>query len=183
MYVLDLSADVACRRGSHAPDMGSDVASARCPAFRLPVVGRHASAAPAPRADCNEGAARGPAVCSSLRFAMSKTKAWNCLPGRAVRGKSTRTLEFFLAVPGRRHGDFVELLQPLQAKHEAAPAEVIDELRWKGHCLVVAHNPERAQVQTQRRQDRITTLVARAQTLAGTRSQEGRDRGALQEPG
>jgi len=78
-----------------------------------------------------------------------------------------RTLEFVLAVPGRRHGDFVELLQPLQAKHEAATAEVIDELRWKGHRLVVAHNPERAQVQTQRRQDRITTLVARAQTLAG----------------
>jgi len=81
-----------------------------------------------------------------------------------------RTREFVLAVPGRRHGDFMELLQPLQplqAKHEAATAKVINELRWKGHRLVVAHNPERAQLQTQRRQDRITTLVARAQTLAG----------------
>ena len=78
-----------------------------------------------------------------------------------------RTLEFVLAVPGRRHGDFVELLQPLQSLHEAATAEVIDELSWKGHRLVVAHNPEQAKVQTQRREDRIQTLVARAQTLAG----------------
>jgi len=78
-----------------------------------------------------------------------------------------RTLEFVLAVPGRRHGDFVELLAPLQAKTEAAEAEVIDELRWKDHRLVVAHNPEQAQVQTQRRRERIAALQARAQALAG----------------
>ena len=78
-----------------------------------------------------------------------------------------RTLEFILAVPERRHGDFVELLKPLQAKAGAATAEVIDELRWKGHRLVVAHNPEKAQEQTQRRRDRIAALQARAQALAG----------------
>ena len=78
-----------------------------------------------------------------------------------------RALEFILAVPGRRHGDFVELLQPLQAKAESATAEVIDELRWKGHRLVVAHDPERGQVQTQRRRERIAALQLRAQALAG----------------
>ena len=78
-----------------------------------------------------------------------------------------RVLEFILSVPGRRHGDFVELLQPLQAKAESATAEVIDELRWKGHRLVVAHDPERAQVQTQRRRERIAALQLRAQALAG----------------
>ena len=78
-----------------------------------------------------------------------------------------RALEFILAVPGRRHGDFVELLQPLQAKAESATAEVIDELRWKGHRLVVAHNPERGQEQTQRRRERIAALQLRAQALAG----------------
>ena len=78
-----------------------------------------------------------------------------------------RTLEFILAVPGRRHGDFVELLAPLQAKAEGAAAEVIDELRWQGHRLVVAHNPEQARELTQRRRDRLAALQARAQVLAG----------------
>jgi transposase len=78
-----------------------------------------------------------------------------------------RALEFILAVPGRRHGDFVELLAPLQAKAEAATAEVIDEMRWQGHRLVVAHNPEQAHELTQRRRDRIAALQTRAQVLAG----------------
>lgn len=78
-----------------------------------------------------------------------------------------RKLEFVLAVPGRRHADFVELLQPLQAKAAAATAEIIEELTWKDHRLVVAHNPEQAKVQTRGRRDRIAALVARAQALAG----------------
>ena len=88
-----------------------------------------------------------------------------------------RKLEFILAVPGRRHGDFVELLKPLQAKAEAATAEVIDELRWKGHRLVVAHNPEKAHEQIQRRRDRIAALQARAQVLAG--KLDGQDAGEI----
>lgn len=78
-----------------------------------------------------------------------------------------RKLEFVLAVPGRRHADFVELLQPLQARAASATAEIIEELRWKDHRLVVAHNPEQAQAQTQGRRDRIAALEARAQALAG----------------
>ena len=78
-----------------------------------------------------------------------------------------RKLEFVLAVPGRRHADFVELLQPLQAKMAGATAEIIEELTWKDHRLVVAHNPEQAKAQTQARRERIAALEARAQTLAG----------------
>jgi transposase len=78
-----------------------------------------------------------------------------------------RTLEFILAVPGRRHGDFVELLAPLQARCEGATNEVIDELRWQGHRLVVAHNPEQARELTQRRRERIAALQTRAQALSG----------------
>lgn len=78
-----------------------------------------------------------------------------------------RKLEFVLAVPGRRHADFVELLQPLRAKMANATAEIIEELTWKDHRLVVAHNPEQTKAQTQSRRDRIAALEARAQTLAG----------------
>ena len=89
-----------------------------------------------------------------------------------------QALEFILAVPGRRYCDFVELLAPLQAKAEGATAEVIDELRWQGHRLVVAHNPEQAQHLTQRRRDRIAALQARAQVLAG--KLDGQDAGQTQ---
>jgi hypothetical protein len=50
-----------------------------------------------------------------------------------LKSPGERALEFILAVPGRRHGDFVELLAPLQAKAEGATAKMIDELRWLGH--------------------------------------------------
>lgn len=78
-----------------------------------------------------------------------------------------RTLEFVLAVPGRRHADFVELLQPLRAKMANATAEIIEELTWKDHRLVVVYNPEQAKAQTQSRRDRIAALEGRAQTLVG----------------
>ena len=43
---------------------------------------------------------------------------------------------------------------------------MIDELRWKAHRLVVAHDPDKAREQTQRRRDRIAALQTRAQELA-----------------
>lgn len=93
---------------------------------------------------------------------------------RAAGGKP---LEFILAVPGRRYGEFVELLQPLRAKMEAATGELIDEVRWQGHRLVVAHNPERAREQTQLRRNRIAELEARAAQLAG--KLDGQDAGEV----
>ena len=79
-------------------------------------------------------------------------------------------------MPGRRHGDFVELLKPLQSKAQAATAEVIDELSGKGHRMVVAHDPEQAQVLTQRRRDRIAALQARAPSSFRRRPRRERER-------
>jgi len=57
-------------------------------------------------------------------------------------------LEFILAVPGRRYGEFADVLAALQAKAIAATQEIIDAARWQGVRLVVAHHPERAKEQT-----------------------------------
>lgn len=76
-------------------------------------------------------------------------------------------LEFILAVPGRRYGEFEEILQPLQERCAQASEEVIDEARWQDWRLVVAHNPERAAEQTKLRHQRISELQQRAAQLAG----------------
>ena len=106
-------------------------------------------------------------------------------------------LEFILAVPGRRYGDFVELLDPVEPQDPASTAgsgadasspkaaqaaqaaqaasgtrtetltETITETRWQGHRLVVAHDPHRAAEQTAQRNARIAELQARAAHLAG----------------
>ena len=82
-----------------------------------------------------------------------------------------RPLEFILAVPGRRYGEFVNLLAPMSARitqaSEEASEEVIEECQWQGHRLVVAHNPLRAAEQTQERLERIHALQERAEQLAG----------------
>jgi transposase len=78
-----------------------------------------------------------------------------------------RPLEFILAVPGRRYGEFVDLLAPMSARMAQASGEVIEEAQWQGHRLVVAHNPVRATEQTQERLARIHALEERAAQLAG----------------
>jgi transposase len=94
-----------------------------------------------------------------------------------LKAASGKPLEFILAVAGRRYGDFVELLQPLRAKMDGATSEVIDEVNWQGHRLVVAHHPERAREQTQLRRQRIAELEARAAQLAG--KLDGQDAGEI----
>jgi len=84
-------------------------------------------------------------------------------------------LEFILAVPGRRYGEFTEILQALQAKAALARGEIIDEARWQDLRLVVAHNPVQAAEQTARRRQRIQELEARAAQLAG--KLDGQDAG------
>ena len=88
-----------------------------------------------------------------------------------------KPLEFILAVPGRRYGDFTEMLEPIQAKARKATTEIIEEARWEGHRLVVAHNPERALEQTELRRRRIAALEARAAQLAG--KLDGQDAGEV----
>jgi transposase len=78
-----------------------------------------------------------------------------------------RALEFILAVPGRRYGEFVDLLEPASQKMAQASEEVVEEVQWQGHRLVVAHNPQRAAEQTQERLVKIHALQQRAAQLAG----------------
>jgi hypothetical protein len=89
-----------------------------------------------------------------------------------------RPLEFILAVPGRRYGEFVDLLAPMSARVAQASEEVVEEAQWQGHRLVVAHNPVRAAEQTQERLARIHALQERAQALAG--KLDGQDEGKVQ---
>ena len=84
-------------------------------------------------------------------------------------------LEFILAVPGRRYGEFTEVLQAVQAKAAATTQEIVEEARWQGLRLVVAHHPQRAADQTQLRNERITALQVQAQQWAG--KLDGQDAG------
>lgn len=89
-----------------------------------------------------------------------------------------RPLEFILAVPGRRYGEFVDLLQPMSPRAAQATEEIFEEAQWQGHRLVVAHNPVRAAEQTQERLARIHALQQRAQALAG--KLDAQDEGKVQ---
>ena len=90
---------------------------------------------------------------------------------------SGQPLEFILAVPGRRYGEFVELLQPIHKVAAAQDAETVAEARWHDRRLVVAHDPVRASEQTAQRQARIAALQARAAQLAG--KLDGQDAGEV----
>lgn len=77
-------------------------------------------------------------------------------------------LEFILAVPARRYGEFDELLATFQREVAAdATEEVFGELRWQGHRLIVAHQPEVAAEMTVRRDGAIAELEQQAVRLAG----------------
>lgn len=93
-----------------------------------------------------------------------------------------QALEFILAVPGRRYGEFADLLAPLNADAVATaidPGEQsVQEIQWQGHRLVVAHDPEQGAVQTVERQARIDALVQRAAQLAG--KLDAQDEGKVQ---
>jgi transposase len=78
-----------------------------------------------------------------------------------------QALEFIVAVPGRRYGEFADVLQAFQARASTAEHEVIEETRWRELRLVVAHHPQRASEQTQMRRARITALETQAQAWVG----------------
>lgn len=85
-----------------------------------------------------------------------------------VRLHSGQSLEFILAVPGRRYSEFADLLAPFhQVECRATTQEVIGEIAWSGLRLVVAHDPVRAAEQTARRSEQIDALVAQAEQWAG----------------
>ena len=83
-------------------------------------------------------------------------------------GKTAQPLEFILAVPGRRYGEFNEILDAVQAEHCAhAKAEVIGETAWQGLRLIWAHDPQAAALQSAARRQTIETLTQQAERRAG----------------
>jgi hypothetical protein len=85
----------------------------------------------------------------------------------ALRMPDGQAIEFILAVPGRRYGDFEDILAPVQARALGATEELIDELQWQGRRLVVAHDPVKAAEQSALRDERIAKLEQKATELAG----------------
>jgi transposase len=77
----------------------------------------------------------------------------------AQAARSDRKLEFILAVPARRYADLVETFQGLNFQDGLA------ESTFAGHRLIVAHDPLRAEEQSERRRARIRELVAMAEKM------------------
>ena len=74
-----------------------------------------------------------------------------------------RPLEFILAVPGRRYGEFDALLKAFHQTHcQDAEREAYGEMAWQDHRLIVAHRPEVAKAQTAARDQKIEALQADA---------------------
>lgn len=81
---------------------------------------------------------------------------------------SGNKLEFILAVPGRRYGDFVELLEPFHtARCSSAKEEVLGETVWNKLRLVIAHDPQVALEAGAKRDKRIDELKKQANLWAG----------------
>ena len=77
-------------------------------------------------------------------------------------------LEFILAVPARRYGDFDKLLSRFQEKTCAeATKEVFQEFEWKDYRLVVAHRPDMASELRDKRIEKIKALEDDATKWAG----------------
>jgi transposase len=88
-------------------------------------------------------------------------------PARGQSASQAQVLEFIMAVPGRRYGEFAALLEPLQAQWIEASDEMIGETTWDGLRLVVAHDPATALQQQQRRLSQIAELESLARGWEG----------------
>ena len=86
-----------------------------------------------------------------------------------------QALEFIIAVPGRRYGEFTDLLESLQAQCTQAKAEMTGEIAWNGQRLIVAHDPATAAQQRQQRLTQVAQLEAQAKSWEGklTEQDEG----------
>jgi transposase len=81
------------------------------------------------------------------------------LKGLKVKDKP---LEFIMAVPGRRYGEFESILSALHEDEELdlanAEREVMGETNWDEHRLVWAHSPKMAAQAKQARQEKINAI-------------------------
>jgi transposase len=92
---------------------------------------------------------------------------------------SGNKLEFILAVPGRRYGDFVELLDPFHtARCASATEEVLGETVWNQLRLIIAHDPLVAMETGAKRDKRIDELKKQADQWVG--KLQGQDEGKKQ---
>lgn len=75
-----------------------------------------------------------------------------------------QALEFILAVPGRRYGDFKDILSQIHQTEglDQAKKEVIGQALWGQYKLVWAHNPEVANQQTRQRRQTIKDITQEA---------------------
>ena len=79
-------------------------------------------------------------------------------------------LEYILAVPAARYGEFADDLQRLsqaQASDQAPDQEWCAETKWQAKRLVVAHDPQVAARRGQARDKTIAELLAMGQQCAG----------------
>jgi len=77
-------------------------------------------------------------------------------------------LEFILAVPGRRYGEFVDLLEPFHtAQCVSATQPVLGQAQWKGLRVVIAHDPQAASTSAAQRERRIQELKTQAAQWVG----------------
>ena len=79
-----------------------------------------------------------------------------------------RKLEFILAVPGRRYGDFVDLLEPFHSERcLLAKEEIMGEACWNKLRLIIAHDPQVSLDAGAKRDKRIDELKKQAAQWVG----------------
>lgn len=92
---------------------------------------------------------------------------------RSLKVSEDQPLEFILAVPARRHGDFDEILADFHHQQcQQAEEEVIGEQQWQGFRLITAHRPDLAREQGEKRDQRIAALERDAERWAGKLDQQ-----------
>lgn len=86
----------------------------------------------------------------------------------AIELKGGAPLEFVLAVPGRRYGEFAPLLDRLhRTQCVKAKKEVTAGLSWRELRLIVAHDPEHAKQSGDLRRERMAALETQAAAWSG----------------
>lgn len=75
-------------------------------------------------------------------------------------------LEYILAVPAARYGEFAQSLR-VMAQAQEPQTSWVSELDWQSRRLIVAHDPEVAQRRTQDRRKQIDELVKQGQEWGG----------------
>ena len=78
----------------------------------------------------------------------------------ALRTTAALPIEYIVAVPGRRYGEFAEVVRNTQLN------DGIGDTTWQSRRLVIAHDPVRAQAQHAARRETIARIVAEGERLA-----------------